>query len=94
MQGLSVSKMKYEAIRKITTEGSGKQNLGLIMRRPNKTIPIHAKGGSTKYQMTTKNRKTVSLQVVTMIDPATCWIEIRTVPSTCANLVSNIVELG
>ena len=29
------------------------------------------KGRGKKHQMTTKNRKTVSLQVVTMIDPAT-----------------------
>ena len=28
-----------------------------------------------------------------MIDPATGWIEIRTVPSARADLVSNIVEL-
>ena len=44
--------------------------------------------------MTTKNRKTVYLQAVTMIDRATGWIEIRTVPSACADLVSNIVELA
>ena len=29
-----------------------------------------------------------------MIDPVTGWIEIRTVPSACADLVSNIVELA
>ena len=43
--------------------------------------------------MTTKNRNTVYLQAVTMIDPATGYIEICTVPSTCAYLVSIIVEL-
>ena len=42
------------------------------------------KGGGKKYQMTTKNGKIVYIQVVTMIDPATGWIEIRTVPSACA----------
>ena len=29
-----------------------------------------------------------------MIDPATDWIEIHTIPSTCAELVSNVVELA
>ena len=29
-----------------------------------------------------------------MIDPATGWIEIRTVPSASADLVSNQVDLG
>ena len=44
--------------------------------------------------MTTKNGKTVYLQAVTMIDPVTNWIEIRTLPSAHAYLVSNIVELS
>ena len=44
--------------------------------------------------MTTKNGKIVNLQAVTMINPATGWIEIRTVPSARADLVSNIVELA
>ena len=52
------------------------------------------KGGGKKYQMTTKNEKTLYLQAVTMIDPATGWIKICTVPSTRADLVSNIVELA
>ena len=52
------------------------------------------KGGGKKYQMTTKNRKTVYLQTVTMIDPATDWIEIHTVPTAPVDLVSNIVELA
>ena len=43
--------------------------------------------------MTIKNRKTVYLKAVTMIDAATGWIEICTVPSARADLVSNIVEL-
>ena len=43
--------------------------------------------------MTTKNRRTVYFQAVTNKDPATGWIEIRTVPSSRADLVSNIVEL-
>ena len=43
--------------------------------------------------MTTKNGKTVYLQAVIMIDPATGWIELYTVPSARAYLVSNIVEI-
>ena len=44
--------------------------------------------------MTTKSGKTVYLQAITIIDPATGWIEIRTVLSARADLVSNIVELA
>ena len=43
--------------------------------------------------MTTKNRKNVYLQVVSMIEPAKGWIETRSVPSVHVDLVSNIVEL-
>ena len=60
----------------------------------NRTIPIHAERQKKKYQMTTKNGMTVYLQGFTMIDPATGWIEICTVLSACAGLVSNIVELA
>ena len=52
------------------------------------------KGGGKKYQMTTKNEKTVCLQAVTKIDSAIGWIESRMVPSTRADLVFNIVELA
>ena len=41
--------------------------------------------------MTTYNAKIVYLQAVTMIDPATDWIEICTLSSAYADLVSNIV---
>ena len=44
--------------------------------------------------MITKNGNTVYLQAVTMIEAATCWIEICMVPSARADLVSNIVELA
>ena len=44
--------------------------------------------------MITKSGKSVYLQAVTMIDPATGWIEIRTVPSARADLVANQVELA
>ena len=44
--------------------------------------------------MTTKSGKSDNLQAVTMIDPATGWIEIRTVPSAWADLVANQVKLA
>ena len=44
--------------------------------------------------MTTKSGMSVYLQAVTMIDLATGWIEIRTVPSAQADLVANQVELA
>ena len=43
--------------------------------------------------MTTKNGKSVCLQSVTMIDLATGWVEIHSVPSAQADLVFNKVEL-
>ena len=44
--------------------------------------------------MTAKNGKAVYLQAVTMIVPATDWIEIHTALFTRTDLVSNIVELA
>ena len=44
--------------------------------------------------MTTEKGSTVYLQAVTMIDPATGWVEIRAVPSARADLVAQQVELG
>ena len=44
--------------------------------------------------MTTKNKMSVYLQTVTMIDPATGWMEIRMVPYDRADKVSNMVELA
>ena len=41
--------------------------------------------------MTTKNEKTIYLQVATMIDPATEWIEIRTVTSARVDPISDLV---
>ena len=52
------------------------------------------KGRGKKYQMTTKNGKTVYLQAIKMIDPATGWIEICMILSASTDLVSNIVELA
>ena len=52
------------------------------------------KGRGKKYQMITKNGKTVYLQAVIMMDTATGWIEICTGHSARANLVSYIVELA
>ena len=51
------------------------------------------KGGGKKHQITTKNGKSIYSQAVTMIDPASCLIEIHTIPSDRADLISNIVEL-
>ena len=42
--------------------------------------------------MTTKSGKSVDLQAMTMIDPATGWIEICAVPATWADIVANLVE--
>ena len=51
-----------------------------------KKFQILPKGDEKKYKMTTKLEKSVKLQVVTMIDPATGWIEIYTVPSVWRDL--------
>mgnify|MGYP000473878471 FL=1 len=55
---------------------------------------LDPKGGGKKYEMTTEKGSTVYLQAVTMIDPATGWVEIRAVPSARADLVAQQVELG
>ena len=44
--------------------------------------------------MTTNSGRSVYLQAVTMIDLATGWIEIRTVPSAQTDLVANQKELA
>ena len=59
-----------------------------------KKYQIPPKKEDNKYKMTTKSGKSVYLQAVTMIDPATGWIEIRAVPSARADLVANQVELA
>ena len=41
-----------------------------------------------------KKDKDVYLHAITMIDPATSWIEIRSVPEARADLVANQVELA
>ena len=51
--------------------------------------------GGRKYAMRgNKKDRDVYLQVITMIDPATGWIEICSVPEARANLVANQVELA
>ena len=52
------------------------------------------KKGGRKYAMKGKKEKDVYLQAITMIDPATSWIEIRTVPEARAALVAHQVELA
>ena len=44
--------------------------------------------------MTTKSGESVYLQAVSMIDPATGQIEIRTVPSARLDFVTNKVKLA
>ena len=44
--------------------------------------------------MTTETGRVVYLQAVTMIDPATGWVEIRAVRSARADYVAQQVELG
>ena len=55
---------------------------------------IVPKGDERKYKITTKSGRSVYLQAVTMIDLATGWIEIHTIPLAQADLVSNQVELA
>ena len=50
--------------------------------------------GGRKYAMKGKKDKDVYLQAITMIDPATGWIEIRSVPEARADLVTHQVELA
>ena len=50
------------------------------------------KGGS-KYAMKGKKDKDIFLQVITMIDPGTSWIEIHFVPEVRADLVANQVKV-
>ena len=50
--------------------------------------------GGKKYAMKGKKDKHIYLQAITMIDPATGWIEIRSVPEARADLVANQVELA
>ena len=52
------------------------------------------KSGGKEYKLKTKKGHSVYLQAVTMIDPATGWVEIRAVPSARADLVANQVELA
>ena len=58
-----------------------------------KKFQVLPKGDEKKHKTTTRSGKSVYLQAVTMIDPAACWIEIRTVLSAQADLVVNKVEL-
>ena len=46
------------------------------------------------YAMKGKKDKDFYFRAITMIDPATDWIEIRSVPEARADLVANQVELA
>ena len=50
--------------------------------------------GGKKYAMKGKKDKDIYLQAITMIDPATGWIDIRSMPEARADLVDNQVELA
>ena len=50
--------------------------------------------GGRKFEMKGKKDKSIYLQAITMIDPATGWIEICSVPEARADLVANQVELA
>ena len=52
------------------------------------------KKGGRKYAMKGKKDKDVYLQAITMTDPATGWIEIRSLPEARADLVANKIELA
>ena len=52
------------------------------------------KGSGKKDEMTIKSGKKVYLQAVTMIDPATGWVEIRALPGARADYISNQVEFA
>ena len=47
--------------------------------------------GGRKYTMKGKKDKDVYLQAIIMINPATSWIEIRSMPEGRADLVANQV---
>ena len=44
------------------------------------------------YTMKRKRKKDLTLWCVTMIDPATGWFEIKTIPSKRADVIANLVE--
>ena len=43
--------------------------------------------------MTTKSGRSVNLQAVSLIDPATGWINIHTIPSALADFLANKAEI-
>ena len=77
-QFLKRNKKRYNKLPPKEAESKPWDVLCLDLIEQNQYTP---KGVGKKFQMTTKNGKTVNLQSVTMIGPATGWIEIRTIPS-------------
>ena len=59
-----------------------------ILKGGGKKFQILPKGDEKKQKMATKSAKSFYFQTVTVIDPATGWIEIRTVTSARADLVA------
>ena len=93
MQGLSASKKNKKQYEKLPPKEAERKPWDVLCVDPMGHYQFMPKGGAKKYQMTTKNRKTAYLQVVTMIGQATGWIEILTVPTTHSDLVPNIIEI-
>ena len=71
------------------TQTSGNLRFDIIGKY--RTTPVI---GGRKCAMKSKKNKVIYLQTTTMIDPATGWIVIRSVPEATANLVANQVELA
>ena len=63
-------------------------------KREGKKYLNKPKKDDEKYKMTTTLGKSSFLQAVTMIDPATGWLEIKAVPWAHADLVAYPVELA
>ena len=90
-QRLKRNKKNYGKLPPKQSEATPQQKLCIDFIGKYKLIP---KEGGKKYEMTTENGRIVYLQAVTMIDPATGWVEIRAVPSDRADLFAQQVALG
>ena len=102
---MSISEKKLETIQKASFQGSRKHSTDTLCvyvigkyqftpKEGGKKFQVIHKGDKKKCKMTTKSGRSVCSQAVTMIVPATGWIEIRIVPSIWADLVTNQVELA
>ena len=92
MQGLSVSKRNKKQYGKLPPKKPKSKFWDILCVVLIGQYQFTPKRRGKKYQMATKNLKNICLQVVTMIDPATGWIEVCMLSSACAYLVSIILE--